>query len=304
MSTKVTSNMSIKVNRKNKKEFRRTIYFLAPSVILMLLFFVGPIIITFVFSFTDMSLIGSASTHIKFVGFKNFIEMFQSPTFRTSVIKTVIFLVGSAIIGQQVLGFSLAYLMRQKNRHVRRIVGICVLAGWVSPAMVGAFIWLSYLDYDGTLNIILTKFGMSPVSWLFAFPMVSIIIANTWKGTAFSMMIFESALGDIPAEVEEAAIMDGANVWQRLIYIILPMLKNTIATNMVLISLMTIGMFGLIYAMTGGGPGMATEILPIFMYKQAFVSYQLGYGTAISLIILLIGIGASLFYVKLLKTEF
>jgi len=295
--------MSTAVKKRKSKEFKTTIYFLAPSVILMLLFFIGPIVVTFIFSFTDMSLIGSNSTHIKFVGFKNFIEMFNSPNFRTSVIKTIIFLIGSAIIGQQVLGFILAYLMKEKNRQVRRIVGICVLAGWVSPTIVAAFIWLSYLDYNGTLNIILSQFGMSPVSWLFAFPMISIIIANTWKGTAFSMMIFESALSDIPVEVEEAALVDGANFWQRLIYIILPMIKNTIATNMVLISLMTIGGFGLVYAMTGGGPGMATQILPIFMYKQAFVSYQLGYGTAISLIILLIGIGASLLYVKLLKSD-
>jgi multiple sugar transport system permease protein len=250
-----------------------------------------------------MTLVGAASTHTTFVGFKNFINMFTDPGFRTSLIKTIIFLVASAIIGQQVLGFLLAYLMKGKSKNARRIFGISVLAGWVAPEIVASFIWISYLDYDGTLNMFLSKIGLDPVAWLLSFPMVSIVIANIWKGTAFSMMVFESALGNIPSEVEEASVVDGANAFQRLFHIIIPMLKNTVVTNIILITLQTIGSFGLVYAMTGGGPGMATQILPIFMFKQAFVSYQIGYGTAISLFMLVIGIVISLFYIKLLKSE-
>lgn len=272
-------------------------------MLLMCLFFLGPILITLYFSFTDMTLVGAASTHTTFVGFKNFINMFTDPGFRTSLIKTIIFLVASAIIGQQVLGFLLAYLMKGKSKNARRIFGISVLAGWVAPEIVASFIWISYLDYDGTLNMFLSKIGLDPVAWLLSFPMVSIVIANIWKGTAFSMMVFESALGNIPSEVEEASVVDGANAFQRLFHIIIPMLKNTVVTNIILITLQTIGSFGLVYAMTGGGPGMATQILPIFMFKQAFVSYQIGYGTAISLFMLVIGIVISLFYIKLLKSE-
>ena len=283
---------------------RKTIFwFLIPAVLLMILFFIGPILITLYFSLTNIALVGSASTTYHFVGFKNFIDMFSDPGFRNSVIQTLIFLIASAVIGQQVLGFILAYLMRGKNKNVRRTVGICVLAGWVTPEIVAAYIWISYLNYDGTLNMFFTKLGFQPIAWLFAFPMISIIIANIWKGTAFSMMIYESALGDISSDVEEAALIDGANCLQKLRYVILPMLKNTIVTNMILVTLQTVGMFGLIYAMTGGGPGGATSVLSIFMYKQAFVSYQIGYGTAISLFILFIGICASLLYVKLLKSE-
>ena len=286
-----------------KREFRATLFFLSPSVLLMLVFYLGPIIITFVFAFTDMTLIGSASNHIQFTGFKNFITMFNDPGFRTSIWKTMVFLFFSAIVGQQILGFILAYLMREKNRGARRFVGICVLAGWVTPEIVAAFIWLSYLDYTGTLNLILGRLGIPAVSWLFAFPMVSVIIANIWRGTAFSMMIFESSLGSISKDVEEAAVIDGAGPLRKLWHVILPMLKSTIVTNMILVTLQTIGGFGLIFAMTGGGPGMSTQVLPIFMYNQAFVSYQLGYGMAIALVILLIGIVMSLFYIKLLKSE-
>jgi multiple sugar transport system permease protein len=286
-----------------KRETRATIFFLSPSVLLMLLFFIGPIIISMVFAFTNMTLIGAESNHIQFVGFKNFIMMFNDPGFRTSIWKTVVFLFFSAIVGQQVLGFMLAYLMREKKRGARRFVGICVLAGWVTPEIVCAFIWLSFLDYTGTLNKILGSIGIPAVSWLFAFPMVSVIIANIWKGTAFSMMIFESSLGSISKDVEEAAVIDGAGPLKKLWHVILPMLKNTIVTNMILVTLMTINAFGLVFAMTGGGPGMSTQILSIFMYNQAFVSYQLGYGMAIALVMLAFGIIMSLIYVKMLKSE-
>jgi multiple sugar transport system permease protein len=133
--------------------------------------------------------------------------------------------------------------------------------------------------------------------------MVSVVVANIWKGSALSMLMFQAALDTVPDSVHESAMIDGANRWQRLWKITIPMIKNTIFTNLVIITLGTLGVFTLIYTMTGGGPARATSTLPIFMYEQAFVNYQLGYGTAISLIILLIGIILSIVYIKLLKTD-
>src|SRR5699024_4980655 len=110
-------------------------------------------------------------------------------------------------------------------------------------------------------------------------------------------------LDDVPEEVEEAARIDGANAWQRLWRVTLPIIKGAAVTNMVLVTLQTLGVFTLIYALTGGGPGEKTSTLPIFMYEEAFVNYQLGYGTAISLILLLVGIVLSLLYIRLLKID-
>lgn len=301
-------NMQTKKRRMNKKNFFhrdgvRSIFFLLPTWILLLIFFIGPILMTFYFAFTNFSLTGAAARQLKFVGFENFVHMFQDPGFRTSVMNTIIFLIFSAILGQQILGFLVAYLMKQKNRTFRRVAGMSILAGWVTPEIVAAFAWFAFLHDDGTLNALINLIGIKPVSWLFTFPMVSVVIANIWRGTAFSMMVFQSALDDIPKSVEEAGKIDGANGFQQLRYIILPMIKGTITTNMILVTLQTLGVFGLIYAITGGGPGMKTQTLPIFMYNQAFVKYQLGYGTAISLSMLLIGAVASMLYIKLLKTE-
>ncbi|WP_077623233.1 carbohydrate ABC transporter permease [Sediminibacillus massiliensis] len=288
---------------KNNNNFQKALLFLAPTIILLLIFFVGPIFMTFFFAFTNMSLTGAAAQNIEFVGFQNFVQMFKDPNFKTSFTATMIFLIFSGVIGQQVLGFLLAFLMKQKNKTFRKFVGGTVMAGWVTPEIIVAFTFVSFLHDNGTLNQILGTIGIEPISWLFTFPMVSVIIANIWQGSALSMLMFQAALDNVPVSVEESAKIDGANRWQRLCKITIPMIKNTIFTNLVIITLGTLGVFTLIYTMTGGGPARATSTLPVFMYEQAFVNYQLGYGTAISLVILLIGIVLSLAYIRLLKAE-
>ncbi|MFD2922996.1 carbohydrate ABC transporter permease [Halobacillus naozhouensis] len=281
----------------------RSIFFLLPSWILLLIFFVGPILLTFYFSFTNLALTGAQAQSTEFIGFQNFVTMFQDPGFRISVLRTIVFLFLSAIIGQQVLGFLLAILMKGKNTTFRRTIGIIIIAGWVTPEIVVAFCWVAFLSDNGTLNMLLNSIGLESVAWLFTFPMISVCIANIWHGTAFSMMIFQASLDDVPKTVEEAAIIDGASKFQLLFRIILPMVKGSIVTNMILVTLQTLGVFTLIYTMTGGGPGNSTQTLPIFMYNQAFVNYQLGYGTAISLVLLVIGIIASLFYIRSMKVQ-
>ncbi|MEO3945935.1 sugar ABC transporter permease [Gorillibacterium sp. CAU 1737] len=277
--------------------------FLMPSVLLLLVFFIFPIILTFCFAFTNMALTGAAAQSLEFVGFRNFINMFQDPDFRISVWRTLVFLIFSAVIGQVALGFILALLMKEKNVTFRRILGIIVIAAWVTPEIVVAFCMVSFFSDNGSLNQIISWIGLKPVSWLFSFPMVSVIIANIWHGTAFSMMVYQSALDEIPKDVEEAAVIDGATGFQILRHITIPMVKGSIVTNMMLVTLQTLGVFTLIYTMTGGGPGTSTQTLPVFMYNQAFVNYQFGYGTAISLVLLFIGIVASLSYMKSLKIK-
>ncbi|MBU5440892.1 carbohydrate ABC transporter permease [Paenibacillus sp. MSJ-34] len=278
------------------------LFYLLPSVVIMLLFFIYPILLTFFYSFTNLALTGESAKQLQFIGIDNYTRMFQDPTVTVSIWNTLIFLIGSAVIGQQVLGFLIALLMKKKNKTFRRIVGTIVLAGWVTPEIVCALCLYSFFGDEGTLNSIITFFGIPAVTWLFTVPMLTVIIANIWHGTAFSMLVFQAALDDVPAEIEEAAVVDGASKLQILFRIIIPYIKESITTNMMLVTLQTLGVFGLIYAMTGGGPGTLTTTLPIFMYNQAFVNYQLGYGTAISLLLLLIGIILSLFYIRSMKT--
>jgi multiple sugar transport system permease protein len=280
-----------------------SLFFFLPSLILLVLFFVGPVLLTFYFAFTNLSLTGVHAQDPDVIWFGNFSTMFQDPTFTISVINTIVFLFFTAIIGQQGVGLILALLMREKSRLVRRVVGTLVIAGWVTPEIVVAIIFVAFFSDQGTANAILGVFGIEGISWLYSYPMITVIIAGIWHGTAFSMLVYQAALGDIPKEIEEASKVDGANAWQRLWKIILPTIKGSIVTNMVLITLQTLGVFTLIFAMTGGGPGNQTMTLPIFMYKAAFSNFQLGYATAISLVLLLIGIITSLIYMRTLKVK-
>lgn len=303
---------SYAADKKHKRlsDNTKTSIFLSPAFVVLAIFFLVPMVLTIVIAFTNLALTGSQAQQLQFVGFDNFVRMFNDNQLYSSIILTLIFVFFSAILGQCLMGFIIAFMMKGKNSTFRRIIGIAVIAAWVTPEVVVGFAWTIFLGDSGTVNNVLTFLGQylpflpqEPVAWLFQYPMVSVVVANIWRGTAFSMMAFQTALDDIPTEVEEAAIMDGASRWKSLWNITIPMVKGTIVTNLLLVTLQTLGVFTLIYTMTGGGPSGSTMTLPVYMYQQAFVSFQLGYGTAISLVLLLIGAIFSLFYIKFLKVK-
>ncbi len=287
----------------NSTQKVKTALFFSPSVILLVLFFVGPMLLTLVFSFTDLSLTGAAAQSTQFVGFRNFQQLFNNPHMGTIIWNTVVFLLISGIIGQQFLGFFLAYFMKHRNGFVRRFVGFTVVTGWITPEIVTAFMFGAMFGDKGSINRILETWGGTPISWLFAFPMVCVVVANIWKGSAYSMLMFQASLDGISDNVLEAADIDGANGFQTLIHVIIPQLKSTMATTFIIVTLGTLGAFGLIFAMTGGGPGIKTTTLSLFMYQKAFNAYQIGYGMAIALVILIIGVVFSLAYTKIISRK-
>ncbi|WP_445182985.1 carbohydrate ABC transporter permease [Pseudonocardia sp. Cha107L01] len=272
---------------------------LAPAVVLLLVFLAGPILYCVWSAFTDMALTGSSGS--RFVGFANFIRAFTSVEFGQSLLYTVFFTVVSAIIGQNVLGMALALLMRAGNSVVRAVVSAIVIGAWVLPEVVAGYIWVAFFGVDGSLNHFLGSLGLSPQDLLFSTPILAVSIANIWRGTAFSMLVYSAALSEVPKEIEEAAVMDGASTWRKLISVILPMVRRSIATNLMLITLQTLSVFGLIWTMTKGGPSNKSETLPLFAYQQAFQFSQLGYGTALALILLFIGGIFSLVYLRTLR---
>lgn len=283
--------------------FRKT-WLLIPALVLMGVFFVWPLVMCIYYSFTNLALSGSAAANFQFVGLRNYKLLLRDADMFNSIKLTIIFVIGS-IIGQNGLGFMMAYYMKRRNRIVRRIVGAVMMSGWILPEVVCAICCYAffYNKGTGTLNQILGLFGLKSVPWLYEHPMLTVILANIWHGMAYSMMVFQAALDDVPEDIEESAYMDGATRFQNLRYIIIPHVKPTIYTNTMLITLMTLGVFGLIYTLTGGGPSGATQTMPIYMYIQAFKSFQLGYGTAISVVLLAIGIAFSVLYTRIAKDK-
>jgi multiple sugar transport system permease protein len=275
---------------------------LIPAIALMIGFFIIPIFMTVYYSFTNLALTGSNAKNFQFIGLLNYKTMFTDPRMWASVFHTLIFLVGS-LIGQSFIGFFVAYFMQKKDQTFRSIVGPCILAGWVMPEIVVALCCFAFFDTSGTMNAILQTMNIPGVKWLYAHPMLTVILANIWHGTAFSMLNYQSALGNVSSSITEAARVDGATRVQTLFRITIPCIKDTIATNTMLNTLSTLGVFGLIWAMTGGGPGNATTTLPIYMYFQGLKNFQLGQGTAIGMVLLLVGAIFSVIYTKILGNE-
>ncbi|MEU9976216.1 sugar ABC transporter permease [Streptomyces sp. NPDC051014] len=274
---------------------------LTPALALLLLFLGGPIVYCAWIAFTDLQLTGQA--HSSFVGFANFRRAFHDDAFLNAVWLTLVFTVVSSLVGQNTLGLALAVLMRRASKPVRTLTGAIVITAWVLPEVVAGFLLYAFFRREGTLNAILDVLHLPSQNWLFTLPILAVSFANVWRGTAFSMLVYSAALDEIPNEIEESAEVDGAGGWRRMWHITLPMIRRSIGTNLMLNTLQTLSVFGLIWVMTRGGPGDRSQTLPLFMYEQAFQNSMIGYGTAVALLLLLVGSLFSVVYMRLLRTE-
>jgi multiple sugar transport system permease protein len=272
---------------------------LAPSVVLLVVFLAGPILYCLYAAFTNMALTGREGT--QFVGWANFTRALTDPAFRSSLWLTLVFTLLSAIIGQNVLGMILAVLNRSSFAPVRAFTSAVVIGAWVLPEVVVAYLWQAVLGEGGSWNSIASFLHLPTQNWLFETPILAVSIANIWRGTAFSMLVYSAAFSEVPREIEEAALVDGAGRLRMLTSVTIPMVRRTIGTNLMLITLQTLSVFGLIYTMTKGGPSDKSMTLPLFAYNQAFIASDLGYGTAIALLLLVMGGIFSLIYLRTLN---
>jgi multiple sugar transport system permease protein len=273
-----------------------------PAIILIgaLVYFTGW---AFTFSFTDLGLTGRKAIEWSWVGFDNYERLFtRRGGFVDSLWTTITFVFFSAIVGQSLLGLLLASVLRQSYGTMRTVVEVAIMLGWLLPDIVAAFLWSATTSQTGLINsLFVTPFGLKPINFINDFALPIVTIANVWKGTAWSYLLFVAALDSVPREVIEAAKIDGATRFQRMWLVVLPMIRPHIATNMLFITIWTFTYFPLIFAMTGGGPGKQTETLAVFLYNQAFGRGSLGFGAAISVAMLLIVGLLSTVYLRLLK---
>jgi multiple sugar transport system permease protein len=254
------------------------------------------------FSFTNIELTGARSVNWAWIGFDNYIRLFTREGFLNSLWVTIVFTFCSAIVGQSLVGFVLAVTLRGTRSLLRNIVEISIMLGWLLPDIVAAFMWSATTSDTGLINnLIVIPLGLKPIDFISNYAMPVVVVANIWKGSAWSYLLFSAALDSISREVLEAARVDGASAFQRIRLVILPMLRAHIATNLLLITIWTFGYFALIFALTGGGPGRQTEVLSILMFHQSFGVGKLGYGSAIAIGMMLIVGVLSLFYLRQLK---
>ncbi|GAA2854417.1 carbohydrate ABC transporter permease [Nonomuraea rubra] len=276
----------------------RAIAFVLPALALIAVFLVFPALWTIYLGLTDYRLTGLAAADPQLVGTDNYTGALGDPRFLSSLWLTLLYVGGSAVIGQAGLGFALAWVLRTRGGPLRRAVEGVVLLSWILPSTVVGFLWFALLDRDdGTLNALLHTPGFA---WLLDHPLLSIIVFNVWRGTAFSMMLYSAALENVPPSHLETARLAGASVPQQLRDVVLPRIRRHILTNLLLISLWTFNDFTP-FVLTGGGPEGRSEILPVYVYRVALRDGQLGAGAAISFLILLINLVFALAYLRLLR---
>jgi multiple sugar transport system permease protein len=188
--------------------FKRTSWqiqlLLLPCVLLIGALVIYPALYSIYLSLTNASLVGAAATNPRFVGLRNYMRLFADGGFWNSLVVTFWFVLGSAVIGQFVLGLASAILLRRKLRFKNLINSIILLPNAV-PEVVAGYIWISMLagGEHGTLNRLLGALGISSVQWLQQFPLIMIIVANTWRGIASAMILMTAGLSAVPPEVAD-----------------------------------------------------------------------------------------------------
>jgi len=277
-----------------------TVGWLIPAAALLIGLFLVPIGYAIYLGFTNLELLGPTAQNYSFTGLANVQRMIHDPVFWSSVKITLVFVVGSGIVAQTILGLALALLGQRAHFSVRASVGSVVVLAWVLPEICVAFIWYAFSQAGGTLSLLT---GNKNNDLLSTVPLLIVCVANAWRGTAFSMLVLSAGLRNVPQEADEAAQLEGASYWKRLLRVTLPIMRPTLMINMLLITLGTISDFTLIFAMTQGGPGNQTAILPVYMYIEAFQFNALGYGTTIALALMVIGALLSVFYIRQLRPE-
>jgi len=277
---------------------------LAPAFVLVACFILIPAGAAIYISFTNDALSGFAAAHPQFVGFKNYVRLLSDDGFWNSLVVTFCFVFGSSIVGQFVLGLAAAMALSRPIAF-KSVFNAALLLPNAVPEVVAGFIWISMLagGKNSTLSRIVGLIGIAPQNWLESVPLLMIIVVNTWRGIAFAMILMTSGLSAVSPEVYESARMDGATPRQIFWRITLPLLRPTILLYMLVSTAGTIAIFGLIYTLTRGGPAGATEIIGIYIYNQSFTAYQLGYGSAVAVIMLGISVAIGALYVRILKVQ-
>lgn len=259
--------------------------FSIPIVIFLLVFVLYPVVYNIWLSFTNASLMKGTS---EFVGIDNYVRIFSNKLFKKYFWNTCVWTFWS-VLGQLLLGLGLALLISRPMRGGTALRSF-LLIPYVVPAVALALVtkWIMNSDY-GIVSYWLQQAGLldgrqsllalqGPAMWV-------VILLNIWRSYPFPMLIYWAALKGIDREIMEAAAVDGASKWKIFRYITLPELKNTTIVLAVLRVIWTATYYDLIYMVTGGGPAGSTTHLPILIYQSSFGSFQIGYASAISMIL-------------------
>jgi multiple sugar transport system permease protein len=268
-------------------------FFLTPAIAYLLFAFALPIAYNVMLSFEQTSPATIAHFTAPFAGLDNYRFVLHDPTSREAIVHTLEFTAGS-LLGQFVIGFGLALLfsLRFPGRTIARSL---VIVPWLLPLIVtGVMFRFLFQAEGGAVNQVLMNVGLAdhPIQWLNDphLSMWTILVANIWLGVPFFTLLLYSALQDVPMEVKEAAIIDGAGPWQRLRLVIVPIILPVIEITVLLGFVFTVKVFDLVIGLTGGGPANSTQLITTWSYNLSFQVFSFGEGAALNNVLLMLAL--------------
>jgi multiple sugar transport system permease protein len=260
----------------------------APALLLMLVIFLYPLGHSFVMSFFRWDLNTAESP---FVGLGNYLDLFTGSSFMQTLRNQVVFTVASLVI-EVVGGMAIAVLLNSKLRGLRSARTLLLIPPMVAPAVVGLnFRWLFNEQY-GLIDATLVRLGLPAIPWLSdpGWALVSVIIANAWQNTPLLVLLFLAGLQAIPREPLEAAAVDGASAWRTFWAIVLPLMRPVVVIALMIRIIDLFRTFDVVWLMTQGGPGNASNLLTVEAYKLAFQSVDFGHAAAVSYVALVLSL--------------
>ncbi|KAB7762877.1 carbohydrate ABC transporter permease [Xanthomonas maliensis] len=271
-------------------------FLIAPSILLLLAWMIVPLAMTVWFSTLHYDLLNPEKT---FVGLGNFHYFLSNPAFLSSLGNTLL-LVGSVLAITAGCGVPIALLLDQAFVG-RRIVRLLLIAPFFVMPTVSALIWKNLLMHpvSGLLAWLWQSLGLTPIDWFTQYPMLSIILIVAWQWLPFSVLILLTALQSLDEEQQEAALMDGAGVFDRFFHLTLPHLARPLTIVVLIETIFLLTVFVEIYVTTGGGPGMQTTNLAYLIYSQALLQYDVGAASAGGLIAVVLANLAAIFLVRI-----
>jgi ABC-type sugar transport system permease subunit len=237
------------------------------------------------------------------LGFGNYASILRDEDFHHSLLVTFIYVFGT-VVPVWFFSFGVAMLLMR----ARVFAGgwrLLLFIPTILPLLTVTLVWKLMFNLRGVVNGMLAPLGVEPIAWLTdaRYANLALIITSWWHATSYYMILFLAGLQAVPIVYQEAASLDGANAWQRLRHVILPLMRPTIVLVIVLSIINGFRTFALHYVMTGGGPGTATEIVPLLIYKTAFAFLDMGGATALSALYFLLILAFSLVQLRLLQGE-
>ncbi len=274
--------------------------FLAPALILMLIFILWPIAYLGYLSFTTGSF---TITGVRWVGLKNYWRLLVSPDFWQVLANTIYFTLAT-VLPSLVIPLGLAVLLNQSFK-LRGILRTAYFIPSVTSVVAVGLGWRWLFQTDGPVNAFLSSIGFEPIPWLSStlWAMPVLILLSIWKQLGFNMVVFLAGLQAIPVSRYEAAELDGANPWQQFWHITLPGLRPTLVFATVTTAIFTLRSFEQVYVMTGGGPLNSTNLLVYYIYEQAFAQFDFGYAAAAATILLAIALVLVYFQLRVFGDE-